>query len=378
MADAQSEPSEDPVLPGAAPRRRRWPRVLGVLGVTLLLALAAAWLSRERIAGNVIEGELRRYGVPATYTVESIAPGRQVLTDVVVGDPRRPDLTIERAEVAVRYRFGTPQLGRITLVRPRLYGTWRGGRPSFGTLDKVLFRDTGEPPGLPELDVRLVDGRALIESDWGPLGVKLDGAGRIDSGFAGVLAVAAPALDGGGCAARRASLYGKLATKNGNPRIEGPLRLGRLDCRARGIALRDAAIALDASLDAKFASAQGEARWNSGAIAAAGLRANGLSGSTRATWRDGALTARFALAARGLAHPQARAALLTAEGTLRARQRFAALDLQADLEGNGVRMGAGLDRALAEAARGTDGTLLAPLVRQARAALARESRASSL
>ena len=55
--------------------------------------------------------------------------------------PQAPDLTIERAEVAIRYRLGTPTLGRITLVRPRLFGTLRGGKLSFGTLDKALFRD---------------------------------------------------------------------------------------------------------------------------------------------------------------------------------------------------------------------------------------------
>ncbi|MGX7951815.1 intermembrane phospholipid transport protein YdbH family protein [Tsuneonella sp. HG249] len=377
MANAQSEPDAEMVVAESARTRRLWPRVLLTLGLIFLIAIAIVWFSRERIAGNFIEDQLETYDIPATYEIESIAPDRQVLTDIVVGDPRSPDMTIERAEVAILYRLGTPQLGRITLVRPRLYGTLRGGKLSFGSLDKALFRDTREPPGLPELDVRLIDGRSLIESDWGRLGIKVEGVGRIDSGFAGILAVVAPTLDGGGCAAQGASLYGKVTTSGGKPTIEGPLRLKELDCRAQGIMMRDAAITLDATADADFGGIEGDGRIATGALAAAGTRANGLTGTMRATWRDSALTARYSLAARGLAHPQARAALLTAEGSLRGRDGLQALELQADLEGNGIRMGDGLDRALASAAASTDGTLLAPLLRQARTALAREGRASS-
>ena len=378
MASAQSEPDEEVVIVETVPRRRRWLRMLLGLLAVLLVTLAVLWFSRERIAGNFIEDELEQYGIPATYDIERIGPGQQVLTNIVVGDPRAPDLTVERALVAIRYRFGTPHLGRITLVRPRLYGTLRGGKLSFGALDKALFRETGEPPGLPELDVRLADGRSLIETDWGPLGIKVEGAGRIDSGFAGILAVVAPNLDGGGCAASGASLYGRVTTSAGRPTIEGPLRVRRLDCRDTGIALQDAAITLDATGDKDLGGVEVEGRLVTGALAAGRVRASGLTGTTRLTWRDDALTARYSLAARGVAHPQARAALLTAEGTLRGRQGFEALELRADIEGNGMRIGDGLDRALAGAADSTDGTLVAPLLRQARAALAREGRASSL
>lgn len=374
MADAESEFVE----PGAALRRRRWPRVVAVVAVIVIAALAVVWFSRERIAGNFIESQLRQYEIPATYEIESIGPDRQVLTNIVVGNPRAPDLTVERAEVAIRYRLGTPTLGRITLVRPRLYGTLRGGKLSFGTLYKALFRDTGEPPGLPELDVRLVDGRGLIESDWGPVGLKVDGAGRIDSGFAGILAVAAPRLDGAGCAARRSSLYGKVSTASGKASIDGPLRIGQLDCPSQDVSMRRAAITLDATIDDDFAGFEADGRVAAGALSGAGVRANSLSGALSATWRERALTSRFNLAARGLAHPQAQAALLTAKGTLRSRNGFGTLEAQADLVGNGVRMGAGLDRTLAGAVASAQGTLLAPLLQQARAALARESRASTL
>lgn len=376
MAEASDDYEETAVADAAV--RRWWPRVLQGIGLLLFVVLAVAWFSREEIAGNVIEGQLRTFDIPATYDIESIGPDRQVLTNVVVGDPNAPDFTAKRAEVAIRYRLGTPQLGRITLIGPRLYGTLRGGTLSFGSLDKALFRDSGEPPGLPELDVRLVDGRALIESDYGPIGIKADGAGRIDSGFSGILAVAAPELDGGGCAARGSTFYGKVATSGGKPSIDGPLRMRSLRCPGQGVSLADAAIALDATADRDFGGVEGRGRLSSGALAFAGTRANGANGSMRATWRKDALTAKYSLVARGLAHPQAQAALLTAEGSVRARNGFANLELQSDIEGNGVRLGEGLDRVMANAAQSADGTLVAPLLQQARTALARESRASSL
>ncbi len=369
---------DEAVTDGEPRRRRVWLRVLFAVILVLLAVVLAGWLSRERIAGNLIEDQLEKYDIPATYKIERIGPDRQVLTNIVVGDPRRPDLTIERAEVPIKLRLGAPTVGQITLVRPRLFGTARGGRLSFGTLDKALFRDTGQPPGLPRIDLRLIDGRALIESDYGPLGIKAEGQGRIDNGFTGILAVAAPALEGGGCAARGASLYGKVATASGKARIEGPARFASLSCPGQGLALARAAVTVDAAIDADFAGVEGRGRLETGPARVAGARANGLAGTANATWRAGALTARYSLAARGLAHPQANAALVTADGTVRARDGLRTLEVQSAIAGNGLRVGAGLDGVLADAARSAQGTLLAPLLSQTRSALAREGRASTL
>ncbi len=373
-----AESHRDPEVEAPARYRRRWLRVLAAAVIVLVVVLASLWFSRERIAGNFIEGQLRDYDIPATYQIDHIGPDKQVLSNIVVGDPKAPDMTIERAEVAIKYRLGTPTLGQLTLVRPRLYGTLHGSSISFGTLDKALFRDTGQPPGLPQLDIRLVDGRALIESDFGPIGIKAGGAGRIDDGFAGAIALAAPNLDGGGCAARGSSLFGTVVTSGGKATIAGPLRLKSLSCPDNGIALADTAIAIDATVDEDLKGVTGKGRIATGALTAGGARANGVNGTLNAVWRGDALTARYSLAARGLDLAQAQAALLTAKGSARARNGFSSIEMQADLEGNGVRMGGSLDRMLTDAARSTEGTLLTPLVIQTRAALAREGRASTL
>ena len=100
--------------------------------------LGGAWFARDRIATAVIDRQLRGLDLPARYRIDAIGPARQVLRDVVIGDPRHPDLTIERIEIALAPRFGLPGIRRVTLVKPRLYGTWQGQRLSFGRLDRLV------------------------------------------------------------------------------------------------------------------------------------------------------------------------------------------------------------------------------------------------
>ena len=65
-------------------------------------------------------------------------------------------------------------------------------------------------------------------------------------------------------------------------------------------------------------------------------------------------------------------------GTLRARDAFARVEYQGEVEGKGVRLGTGIEAALASTERSTAGTLLAPLLGQLRAALIREARGGRL
>ena len=92
--------------------RRLGYAALAVLAI-LAMAFAVLWVNRERIADNVIADQLESYGIDATYKIERIGGRRQVLTDIVVGDRHRPDLTVERAEVAIRYRFGAQELAGL-------------------------------------------------------------------------------------------------------------------------------------------------------------------------------------------------------------------------------------------------------------------------
>lgn len=388
MADSVDPPLPlDEILESApadeTPRERerrfgRLARVLAVSAVVVALAFVVVWTQRERIADNVIGRELRSRGIPATYRVERIGARRQVLADIVVGDPKRPDLTIARAEVELVYRLGFPGIGRITLVQPRLYGSYRGGKLSFGSLDPLLFTGRKRAFELPRLDLRIADGRALLETDYGPLGIKTEGQGRLDDGFAGIVAVAAPQLAGFGCTAQRASYYGTIRIAAEKPRLIGPLRSGALTCPAQRLSLDNAAMQLDTTLDKGLAGAEGRAKLVAGRLALAGYRAAAADLDSRFTYRSGALTMRLDGGLAGVATPQFGFGRLATTGTLRARESFARAEYQGQIDGKGVRLGTGFEAALAGAQRSTSGTLLAPLLGQLRAALVRESRGGQL
>ena len=128
-------------------------------------------------------------------------------------------MTIAQAEVAVSLGWGTPGVGQVVLVEPRLYGTYRKGKLSFGSLDKLLFTESSAPFRLPDMQVEIRDGRARLDSDLGPVGIKLDGGGALRGGFAAELAAIAPELALGDCRAQRASLYGKVTISGERPRF---------------------------------------------------------------------------------------------------------------------------------------------------------------
>ena len=167
-----SEPDQD--VPSAPTGQR-----IGCWAALAMLALLAAglailWFNREEIADNFIADELAKRGIPARYEVERIGGRRQVLRDIVIGAPDRPDFTAELAEVLIRYGFGFPDVAEIRLVRPRLYATHRGGRLSFGALDPLIFTEEEAPFELPDLRLRIVDGRGFAVSDL-VLGVRGSG-----------------------------------------------------------------------------------------------------------------------------------------------------------------------------------------------------------
>jgi hypothetical protein len=366
------------------PPGRRTGRRIGCYAALAMLALiavaiAAAWLNRERIADNVIADELESLGIEATYDVERIGGRRQVLTDIVVGDPKRPDLTVERAEVIVRHRFGFPAIAAVRLVRPRLYGTYRGGTLSFGALDPLIFAPREERPfELPDFRLSITEGRALLETDHGPIGISLAGSGHLRGGFAGELAATSPLLTMGGCEAVRPTLYGRVTVDAQRPGFKGPLRFARMECEEQGVSLANGAVELSGRADKTLTAFEGEAGLRTGR---ASYGANGLAslaGTTQFTWREGGLTTRYQLSGRYLATAQAAAAAISLDGSLRARRNFERIEAEAELEGEGVRLGSGLDSALAGAAKATGDTLLGPLLAQVRSRLAAEGRDSRL
>jgi hypothetical protein len=378
MAD-QTEDIAD-ALPPTTPRRRRiMRRTLAGLGLALLAVLALAWFQREQLADNLIKDQLDQLGLDASYEIESIGPRRQVLVNVVVGDPAHPDLTIERVETSLVPRWPLPAIDRVTLVKPRLYGTYVGGKLSFGALDKLLFE---QPPQkefeFPDLYLAVEDGRALIEGDLGAVGLKAQGEGNLRSGFSAILAATAPQLRYGGCSAGGASLYGKVTIDAERPGFDGPLRLASLACPDLELAARDLRVGLRGRADRRLDGLEGEAELGAGALAYAGNKARSLDGALRFSWRDGEVIASYDLDFDGVDTPQAAAETLALEGSLRMREGLSRIEIEADANGTGLRPGPLVDQALEGAAKATAFTMVQPMIEQIRSSLTREGRGSTL
>lgn len=368
--DEQVEPDDPP-----APRSGRvwWMFVLPGLALLVVLGLVAAWVSRERIADNLIAAELKKRGIPATYRVESIGPREQILSKVVVGDPKRPDFTAERLVISIRPRWGIPEIASARVERPRLFGTFLKDKLSFGALDPLIFTDSTEPFRLPDMNVEIVDGRGLLESEYGAAGVKLEGSGNLRSGFSGQLAAIASDLAYGDCDLGKLTVFGRLSISRERPRFNGPVRLARLACAKAGLRLADAASAVDVraspafdQVTAALAPAANKLSWQDYRLASA-------AGSIDLNWRPGKFMARYDLGAKSVQAPQARLPSVEVAGQLRAVAGFSRVDLQSEVSGTVSEPGAPLLRALDDLARNSEGSFLSPLTSKARNSLRREA-----
>ncbi len=377
MADDQAETSASPDALEAPQRQLRRVVLLSLLGI-VVLAMLMAWLTRKQIAESIISNQLTKLDLPATYEVEAIGPKQEVLRNLVVGDPQNPDLTAERVVVSVVPRWGMPDLGRITLEKPRIFGSYKQGKLTFGSLDKLLFTGSNEPFRLPELDVAIVDGRGRLDSQFGPVGFKLEGAGALRDGFKGTVAAVMPSVAPAGCKAGRSSIYGKLTVSDEKPHFDGPLRVAQLSCPAKGLRLAEAGMRLDTVLDPQLDGLTGKFDLTGQNLAAKGAQLALVGSKGSFSYRQQALTLNYALLAKGLNTPEAKLAELSSSGVLRAQDNFARIEVEGDLSGSGGQVGGWLDGALASAQTGAAGTFAVPLIGQMRSGLLSELPRSKL
>lgn len=374
---------DDLPAPESPPSRRRWRAAL--VGVLFLLAVALGygWTARKTIADHFLERQLQSLGLPGTYEVSEIGPGEQVVRNLVIGDPTRPDLTIEEVRVKTRLRFGFPGIGRITIIRPRLYGTVLRGKPSFGTLDRVLFTGSKEPFRLPDYDLAIADGRAQIQTDYGPVSLRVSGEGELRDGFEGRVAAIMPRIEAQGCLVQTATVAGKLSVSAEKPRFTGPLQIAGAHCSAPkfsgpDIQVGGAKLQADITLSQALDGAEGQLDFVAGKVEAAQARLARLKVSTKFTVREAVLAARYDVEGEGVAASHLRAGKLKAAGWLRTAHDGTNLQIDGDVTGSRILAGQAIDKMLAQAQGASAGTLAEPLLAKSRTAFARETQSSSL
>lgn len=223
---------------GERPRRfRRAKRFGGGAAVILALAAGGLYLARKPIAESFIARELAARGVQGRYVVTRIGPRTQRLDNLVIGDPRRPDLTVRFVEIDIGWGLSGARITRVQASGVRLRGQLQGGALNLGQVDKLLAGGSGGAARLPDWTVEVDDARADIASDYGALVFSLEGRGPVRSGFAGNMSVAATALRAGDCRIDRPRAPLDVSTQDERILLIGPVSAPLLACPGSALAI---------------------------------------------------------------------------------------------------------------------------------------------
>jgi translocation and assembly module TamB len=347
--------------PGEVRRRRPVKRLVAlVLLVLVLLALLILWTQRRPIATDYIEKELARRGVQATYQVTRIGFRTERLENLVIGDPRRPDLTARWVEVKLSWGLRRPKVSLITARGVRLNARLVKGKVRMGQVDRLLPPPSGLPFRFPDQQVDIAGVAIRFDTPAGRVGIGLEGRGNLAGGFRGRMAARAPALALGKCGIDRLAGLWAVGIDALRPSFEGPLRAESFAC-GKSVAVARPQLEVKArlaqALDAWSGKAEARARIarfgpNSLAALAGRLSFDGNTADTR-----GALDFGSAEALIGSVHA-ARTAIEGRYGLSLDTGRFS---LMADAAGRRMAGGKGTLAPVVAALGSAGGTPLEPI-----------------
>src|SRR6476661_4652544 len=260
-------------------RGTRWGRVASVVAlgflVLLLIAVAVVWTQRRTIATHYLKSEFERRGVTASYHLDRVGLRTQEVTNLVIGNPKRPDLIARYAHIETRLRWnGNFEVYRIVARGVRLRGRLIHGRVSWGQIDRLLPPPSNKPFALPEFVLDIRDSTISLATPFGPLGFALEGNGKLSGGFAGRAAVVSPQLVPGRCAATNLRANVAIAVVARRPQIDGPVILDRFSCPASRFDIAAPRFDAKASFNEAFTSINGSGRMAINTLVAG---ANGLA-----------------------------------------------------------------------------------------------------
>ena len=232
--------------------------VLYALFALLVVGVVAAWFTRYRIADDLVQRELVARGIDATYTIERIGLNRQVIRDLVIGDPKSPDLIAERIEIGNWLSTSGAGVEWVSARNVRVFGEWTDGRLSFGQLDRFAESPDDSPFELPDLWLGVNGGRMLVRTPAGDLAASLSGQGELRNGFAGRLGIVSDALVVNDCRATAVRFAGAVRIDQERPILNGPLRAAGLQCADADLSSRDLLARLDVAVAPRFDGASGK------------------------------------------------------------------------------------------------------------------------
>lgn len=360
-------------------RRRRVARLFGYAVIALLVILVVVaivlWSQRRPIASNILERELSRRGVQASFTLDRIGLRTQQVSNLVIGDPRNPDLTARVAQIQMRIRWnGQVEFYRVVARGVRLRGKVIGRRVSWGQVDKLLPPPSGKPFALPDISVDLADTSIAVATPYGPIGVAIEGAGNLTGGFKGRLAAASPALDAGRCTlgGLRAQLAVSVTARR--PLVSGPLSAGRFACPTSNIAIANPRLDIESQFSEGFDRFTGKGRMSAMALAAGVNQLDRFNAELSFGGDPARVLGKVRLSAAGARMAQLTADRTRLDGSYLLNAAKGHIALVADYAAQGVDLDAGLTRGLTGALAGADDTPLEPIATALRQGIERATR----
>lgn len=346
---------------------------LGLLLLLLLAALVIVWIMRVRLASDYIDRELARRGVQASYDVKRIGFGTQILENLVIGDPRRPDLTAREVRVQILIGFGRPRVGLITAQGVRMRGRIVGGRLTLGQIDRLLPPPSGLPFRLPDQRVDIADAAISLETPAGRLAIGLSGRGNLADGFRGRMALVSRQLQVGECGLAGPAADVAVSVDDLRPRFRGPLAIDSFRC-GDDLAVTRPRFDVDALLAPGIDSWRGNTSLAAAGMAAGPHQMAAVRG--RLTFAgDGRQTVgRVELASGQAAVDMFRASSTRFAGDYTLSPRHGDLQLRGDLGVRGLVIRDEAVNAMAASLRGAEGTPLGPIGAQLAQALVRAGR----
>ncbi|NUT01498.1 MAG: hypothetical protein HOP96_11025 [Sphingomonas sp.] len=263
-------------------RRRGWRRVSGIVLLSLLalfvLLIAGVWLARKPIATRVLQQQFEQRGVRATYELQRVGLRTQEVKNLVIGDPKNPDLVARYAQVQLRWTItGSVRVYRIVTRGVRLKGKIVGGKVVWGEVSKLLPPPSDKPFALPNIVLDIADSSISLQTPFGLLGFALAGSGNLTGGFKGHVATVSPRLDMGRCNLDGARAYTAVQVVARRPRVEGPFVADRFACPASNLLMDAPRFELNSRFSESFTTFDGNARLTTQRVIAG---ANGLAAMT--------------------------------------------------------------------------------------------------
>lgn len=354
--------------------RRGWLRWLGVGTGSLALILIALWTQRAPIAENFIGRELNRRGVEARYDLKDVGLRTQRIENIVLGNPANPDLTARWVEVDISFAGLSPHVAAVRAGGVDMRASYREGALHLGELDKFRDPTSKAPFSLPDIVVALNNARIRLDTDAGPVTMKVDGKGNLRSGFRGVLAATMPRATFAGCALAGLDSTLAIAMRDSRPHLTGPLKAGTLGCRGAGLTIAKPQITMDVRLGKALDRWTGQVRLASEAMKAKALLLARPSGRIDFDGNGGGTAGRARIEAAALSAAGVLAGPSTIVASWHARKGD--MGLQGRLSAHQLKL-AGRDP-LAGLRRSAAGTPLQPLAEKFADAVVRAGRENVL